>query len=283
MRYNMSWFENMKQRFHIGVPKEVPGGIWVKCDNCGTILLKEKVANNLWVCDKCDYHFRITPDNYISLLIDKGTFSETNRNMRDVDFLHFVDTKKYHHRLRAARSNTGDKSAIKTGTGKIFNRPVVIGIMDFRFIGGSISSVVGEKIVRVIDLAIKKKYPFILITQSGGARMQESTTALMQMAKTSAAIGRLSDAKLPYIVILTNPTTGGATASFAMLGDIHLAEPKALIGFAGPRVIQQSMKCELPEGFQKSEFLLEHGFCDRIVSRHNMKEELSKIISFLYD
>jgi len=279
----MSWFENMKQKFHIGVPKEVPGTIWIKCDSCGTILLKEKVSQNLWVCDKCDYHFRITPDNYISLLIDKGTFSDTNRNMRDVDFLHFVDTKKYSQRLRAARSNTGDKSAIKTGTGKIFDRPVVIGIMDFRFIGGSISSVVGEKILRAIDLAIKNKCPFILITQSGGARMQESTTALMQMAKTSAAIGRLSYAKLPYIVILTNPTTGGATASFAMLGDIHLAEPKALIGFAGPRVIQQAIKCELPEGFQKSEFLLENGFCDRIVSRHNMKEELSKIIGLLTD
>jgi len=279
----MSWFENMKQRFHIGATKEVPGGIWVKCDSCGTILLKEKVANNLWVCDKCDYHFRISPDNYLSLLIDKGTFSETNKNMRDVDFLHFVDTKKYSQRIRAAINATGDKSAIKTGTGRIFDRPVIIGIMDFRFIGGSISSVVGEKIIRAIDLAIKNKCPFILITQSGGARMQESTTALMQMAKTSAAIGILSDAKLPYIVILTNPTTGGATASFAMLGDIHFAEPKALIGFAGPRVIQQAMKCELPEGFQKSEFLLEHGFCDRIVSRHNMKEELSKLIGLLID
>ncbi len=279
----MSWFENIRQKFHFGAHKEVPGGIWVKCDSCGTILLKEKVSTNLWVCDKCDYHFRITPDNYISLLIDKGTYSEINSNMRDVDFLHFVDTKKYNQRLKAARIKTGNKSAIKTGTGKIFNRPVVIGIMDFRFIGGSISSVVGEKMVRIIDLAIKNKCPFILITQSGGARMQESTTALMQMAKTSAAIGRLSDAKLPYIVVLTNPTTGGATASFAMLGDIHFAEPKALIGFAGPRVIQQSMNCDLPEGFQKSEFLLEHGFCDRIVSRHNMKEELTKIISLLFD
>ncbi len=279
----MSWFENMKQRFHIGLPKEVPGGIWVKCESCGTILLKEKIAGNLWVCDKCEYHFKIPPDNYISLLIDKETFSETNENMRDVDFLRFDDTKKYYQRLKTARNNTGQKSAIKTGTGKIFDRPVVIGIMDFRFIGGSISSVVGEKIVRAIDLAIKRNCPFILITQSGGARMQESTTALMQMAKTSAAIGNLSDALLPYIVILTNPTTGGATASFAMLGDIHIAEPKALIGFAGPRVIQQAIKCELPKGFQKSEFLLEHGFCDRIVSRHNMKKEISKIIELLMD
>jgi len=277
----MSWFDTMKKTFHIGSRNEVPGAIWLKCDSCGAVLLKERVTNNLWVCDKCNYHFRITPDDYISLLLDEGTFSETNENMRDVDFLHFVDTKKYSQRLKTARSETGECSAIKTGTGKIFGRPVVIGILDFRFIGGSISSVVGEKIVRAIDLAINSKCPFIMITQSGGARMQESTTALMQMAKTSAAIGKLSDAKLPYIVILTNPTTGGTTASFAMLGDIHLAEPKALIGFAGPRLIKEAVKCELPEGFQRSEFLLEHGFCDRIVSRHDMKKELSNIFSLL--
>jgi acetyl-CoA carboxylase carboxyl transferase subunit beta len=279
----MSWFENMKRTFHFGTQREVPGGLWVKCTSCGAILLKERVAGNLWVCDKCDYHFSITPKDYIALLIDEGTFSETNGTMRDVDFLDFVDTKKYYHRLRAARADTGEQSAIKTGTGKINGSPVVIGIMDFRFIGGSISSVVGEKIVRAVQIAISEKCPFIIITQSGGARMQESTTALMQMAKTAAAIGQLSEAKLPYIVILTNPTTGGATASFAMLGDVHLAEPKALIGFAGPRVIQEAMKCDLPEGFQKSEFLMEHGFCDRIVSREDMKEELSRILHLLVD
>ncbi len=279
----MSWFEQMKKTLHIGHQKEVPGTIWLKCNNCGAILLKEKVTNNLWVCSKCNYHLRITPDDYISLLLDKGTFSEINGNMRDVDFLHFVDTKKYSQRLKAARSITGENSAIKTGSAKIFGRQVVIGIMDFRFIGGSISSVVGEKIVRAIEHAISLKSPFILITQSGGARMQESTTALMQMAKTAAAIGTLSEAKLPYIVVLTNPTTGGSTASFAMLGDIHIAEPKALIGFAGPRVIKEAVKCDLPEGFQKSEFLLEHGFCDRIVSRNEMKDELSKMLSLLMD
>ena len=279
----MSWFDAMKRTLHIGSHKEVPGGIWIKCESCGTVLLKEKVINNLWVCDKCNYHFKITPNDYITLLIDEGTFSEINGNMRDVDFLRFVDTKKYNQRLKIARNETGENSAIKTGTGNISGRPVVIGIMDFRFIGGSISSVVGEKIIRAINMAISLKSSFIIITQSGGARMQESTTALMQMAKTAGAISMLSDEKLPYIVILTNPTTGGATASFAMLGDIHLAEPKALVGFAGPRVIQQAMKCDLPEGFQKSEFLLEHGFCDRIVSRHNMKKELSTILSLLMD
>jgi acetyl-CoA carboxylase carboxyl transferase subunit beta len=194
-----------------------------------------------------------------------------------------VDTKKYSARISVARAETGENSAIKTGTGKINGRMAAFGIMDFRFIGGSLGSVVGEKIVRLVDEAIQRRLPLIMITQSGGARMQESTTALMQMAKTAAAIGRLSEAGLPYIVILTNPTTGGVTASYAMLGDVQLAEPKALVGFAGPRIIKQAMKCELPEGFQKSEFVLDHGYCDRIVSRHTMKEELSRILSLLMD
>lgn len=274
----MSWLDNI---FSKKPPKQIPG-LWEKCSNCGAILLKEKVIENIWTCDKCDYHFRITPDEYIKLLFDPGTFSSINESLRDVDFLRFVDTKKYASRLKAARAKTSENAALKTGEGEINGRKVVAGIMDFRFIGGSISSAVGEKMVRAIDLAIDGKMPFILITQSGGARMQESTTALMQMAKTSAAIARLQEAGLPYIVILTNPTTGGATASFAMLGDIHIAEPKALIGFAGPRVIKEAMKVDtLPEGFQSSEFLLAHGFCDMIVSRKDMKQELSKIIGHL--
>lgn len=278
----MSWFDAMKKNLRIG-ESEAPGGIWIKCDECGAILLKDRVVENLWVCGKCQYHFRITPADYIALLFDKGSFVETNAKMRDLDFLRFVDTKKYSARISVARTETGENSAIKTGTGKINGRMSAIGIMDFRFIGGSLGSVVGEKIVRLVDEAIQRHLPLIMITQSGGARMQESTTALMQMAKTAAAIGRLSEAGLPYIVILTNPTTGGVTASYAMLGDIHLAEPKALVGFAGPRIIKQAMKCELPEGFQKSEFVLEHGYCDRIVSRHDMKEELSRILSLLMD
>lgn len=274
----MSWLDNI---FSKNAPKEVPG-LWEKCNSCGAILLKEKVIENIWTCDKCDYHFRITPDDYVKLLFDKGTFKEINKSLRDVDFLRFVDTKKYAARLKIARLKTCENSAIKTGHGKINGRKTVAGIMDFRFIGGSISSAVGEKMVRAINLAIDEKMPFIMITQSGGARMQESTTALMQMAKTSAAIARLQEAGQPYIVILTNPTTGGATASFAMLGDIHIAEPKALVGFAGPRVIKEAVKVDtLPEGFQSSEFLLEHGFCDMIVSRKDMKEELSKVIGHL--
>jgi acetyl-CoA carboxylase carboxyl transferase subunit beta len=278
----MSWFDTMKRNFRIG-ESEAPGGIWVKCDDCGAILLKEKVVENLWVCDKCDYHFRITPNDYVALLLDKGSFAEMNTNLHDTDFLRFVDTKRYSARISTARSETGENSAVKTGTGKINGRPVALGIMDFRFIGGSLGSVVGEKIVRLVDEAIQRRMPLVMITQSGGARMQESTTALMQMAKTAAAIGQLSEAGLPYIVILTNPTTGGVTASYAMLGDIHLAEPKALIGFAGPRIIKETVKCELPEGFRKSEWVLDHGYCDRIVTRHRMKEELARILALLMD
>jgi acetyl-CoA carboxylase carboxyl transferase subunit beta len=277
----MSWFDAMKRNLRIGDQSEVPGGIWLKCVECGAILLKERVAENLWVCDKCDYHFRITPEDYISLIFDKNSFVETNGKLRDVDFLKFTDSKRYSARISAARSETGENSAVKTGVGKIDGRPVAAGIMDFRFIGGGLGSVVGEKITRLVDEAVQRKLPLVMITQSGGARMQESTTALMQMAKTAAAIGRLQEARLPYIVILTHPTTGGVTASFAMLGDIHFAEPKALIGFAGPPVIKAALKCELPEGFQKSAFVFEHGYCDRIVSRQNMKTELSDVLSLL--
>ncbi|MFA6471036.1 MAG: acetyl-CoA carboxylase, carboxyltransferase subunit beta [Candidatus Latescibacterota bacterium] len=279
----MSWFDIMKKNLRIGDERDVPGGMWVKCEECGAILLKERVIQNLWVCDKCEYHFRITPNDYISLMFDKNSFVETNRALKDVDFLKFVDTKKYSARISAARSETGENSAIKTGTGKIFGRPAAAGIMDFRFIGGSLGSVVGEKIVRLIDDAVDKKLPVIMVTQSGGARMQESTTALMQMEKTSAAVGLLADAKLPYIVVMTNPTSGGVTASFGMLGDVQLAEPKAFIGFAGPRIIKAALKCELPEGFQKTDFVFEHGYCDRIVSRQHLKEELSKILSHFMD
>ena len=281
--YGMSWLESMKNRFNIGVRKDVPGSIWVKCDDCGAILFRDKLAENLWVCDACDFHFRITPDDYIPLLLDKGTFAEINSGMRSIDFIRFRDTKKYSDRIKTAQNDTGSKSAIQTGTGKLSGRTVALGVMDFRFIGGSLGSVVGEKIVRLIETAISKKLPLILVTQSGGARMQESTTSLMQMAKTSAAIGQLLDAGLPYIVILTNPTTGGVTASFAMLGDIHIAEPKALIGFAGPRVIKEAMKCDLPEGFQKSDFVLDNGFCDMILSRRVMKREIAKTLNLLLE
>ncbi len=277
----MSWLETIRSSF--SDRRDVPGSIWVKCDDCGAILFREKLSENLNVCSVCNYHFRISPDEYIKLLADEGTFAPINDDLTSVDFLRFRDTKKYTERIKAAQSATGEKSAIKTGVGKLAKRPVAIGIMDFRFIGGSLGSVVGEKIVRLIDNAIEKQLPVVMITQSGGARMQESTISLMQMAKTAAAVGQLKAAGLPYIVILTNPTTGGVTASYAMLGDIHIAEPKALIGFAGPRIIIEVMKCELPEGFQKSEYLMEHGFCDMIVTRHEMKKTIARILSLLMD
>ena len=276
----MSWFEQMKITF---TRRKAPEIMWVKCDDCGAVLLRDSLKDALWICDTCNYHFRITPDDYIRLLIDETTFSETAHKLGSVDFLKFRDTKKYSERIRAAESATGARSAILTGTGRINKRMVALGIMDFRFIGGSLDSVVGEKIVRIAETALSKKLPLIMITQSGGARMQESAVSLMQMAKTSASIGRLHDAGLPYIVILTNPTTGGVTASFAMLGDVNIAEPKALVGFAGPRVIKEAVKCDLPEGFQKSEYVLEHGFCDMIVSRHEMKKTLAKVLANLLD
>jgi len=278
----MSWLETMKNRF-IGARKDVPGSIWVKCDSCGAILFREKLADNLWVCDTCNYHLGITPNDYVNLLVDQKTFVELNPKLRSVDFLRFRDSKKYSERLKIAQAATGTRSAILTGIGAIDGRKVAIGIMDFRFIAGSLGSVVGEKLVRLIGKAKKDRLPLIVVTQSGGARMQESTMSLMQMAKTSAAIASYSETGLPYIVILTNPTTGGVTASFAMLGDIHIAEPKALIGFAGPRIIKEAMKCDLPEGFQKSEYVLEHGFSDMIVSRKDMKQTVSRILSLLID
>ena len=280
----MTWLETMRKRFHIGEYRpEVPGSIWVKCDDCGSILFRDKFSENLFVCNNCNFHARIGPDDYIALLLENNSFTEMDQRLRSVDFLRFRDSKKYTDRLKSAQAKTGEKDAIRTGTGMLSGREVAIGIMNFSFIGGSLGSVVGEKIVRLVDYALEHRLPLIMITQSGGARMQESTTSLMQMAKTSAAIGQLKDAGLPYIVILTNPTTGGVTASYAMLGDIHIAEPKALIGFAGPRVIREAMKCELPEGFQKSEYLMEHGFCDMIVSRHDMKETVSRVLSLLLD
>ncbi len=279
----MSWLETMRNRFNIGVRKDVPGSIWVKCDDCGAILFREKLTENHWVCDNCDFHFRIPPEDYINLLLDMDSFQELDAVLSSVDFLRFKDSRKYSDRIKTAQHDTGARSAVTTGAGAINGRQVAFGVMNFKFIGGSLGSVVGEKIVRLVDAAIEKNLPLIIVSQSGGARMQESTTSLMQMAKTSAAIGLLKDAGLPYIVILTNPTTGGVTASFAMLGDIHIAEPKALIGFAGPRVIREAMKCELPDGFQKSEFVLDSGFCDMIVKRHDMKHEVGKVLGLLMD
>jgi acetyl-CoA carboxylase carboxyl transferase subunit beta len=261
----------------------LPEGLWTKCENCGEIIHKSQLELNLWTCHKCNFHFRITSREYIDILIDRGTFKEMDKKMRSVDVLNFVDTKPYKDRLKEAMKNTGLNEAIVTGTGKMNGISVVIGVMDFRFIGGSMGSVVGEKVARAIEKSLKTKNPLIIVSASGGARMMESALSLMQMAKTSAMLTKLSEAGIPYISILTDPTTGGVTASYAMLGDINIAEPGALIGFAGPRVIKQATGKDLPEGFQRSEFLLEHGFIDLIVHRKELKNRVVQILKLLLE
>jgi acetyl-CoA carboxylase carboxyl transferase subunit beta len=235
----------------------------------------------MWVCPSCGFHERIGSDEYFSLLFDEGKFKELNANMTSADPLGFTDSKPYPARIKAAIGSTGLKDAIKTAYGKLQGKEVVIACMDFKFIGGSMGTVVGEKIARGIDHSIKTKKPFILISKSGGARMMEGALSLMQMAKTSAKLSLLSKAGIPYISVLTDPTTGGVTASFAMLGDLNIAEPNALIGFAGPRVVKETIKAELPEGFQRSEFLLEKGFLDQVVHRNELKARLSSFLGFL--
>ena len=251
-------------------------GKWIKCDNCKEILYKDDVKNNLSVCPNCGKHFRLSARRRIEQVIDKDTFIEIDENLHTTNPIKF---EGYTQKIDLLEEKTKIKEAIKIGTGKIHNIDVAIGVMDGNFLMGSMGEVVGEKIVHLVDLAIEKRLPVIIFCVSGGARMQEGMISLMQMAKTSAALAKLEKAGLLYISVLTDPTTGGVTASFASLGDIILAEPGALIGFAGPRVIEQTIKEKLPEGFQRAEFLLEHGFVDRIVERKNMREELYKILT----
>ena len=251
-------------------------GKWIKCDNCKEILYKDDVKNNLSVCPNCGKHFRLSARRRIDQVIDKDTFIEIDENLHTTNPIKF---EGYIQKIDLLEEKTKIKEAIKIGTGKINNIDVAIGVMDGNFLMGSMGEVVGEKIVHLVDLAIEKRLPVIIFCVSGGARMQEGMISLMQMAKTSAALAKLEKAGLLYISVLTDPTTGGVTASFASLGDIILAEPGALIGFAGPRVIEQTIKEKLPEGFQRAEFLLEHGFVDRIVERKNMREELYKILT----
>ncbi len=275
----MAWFKRSKANINPESQKsDIPDGMWEKCPGCGEILHRKQLEQNLWVCEKCNYHFRISADDYINILIDQGSFRELNRKMRSADPLEFVDTKKYKSRVDTVIKSTGLYDAIKTGTGLLEGREVALACMDFKFIGGSMGSVVGEKISRLIDRALKYRLPVIIISASGGARMMEGALSLMQMAKTSAKLSRLADAKIPYISLLTDPTTGGTTASFAMLGDFNIAEPKALIGFAGPRVIKQTIGRDLPEGFQTSEFLVDHGFVDLIANRKELKATISSLL-----
>ncbi len=273
----MGWFNRLKKGINTDTKdkKNIKEGLWYKCPECKKIVPMEDHINNIKVCE-CGYHDRMSTKEYFKLLLDNDKYKELDTNLHSKDPLGFVDTKKYTDRLVAAMKKTGLKDAITTVHGKIDNQDIVIAAMNFEFIGGSMGSVVGEKIARAIDYSIKNKIPFMIISKSGGARMMEAAFSLMQMAKTAAKLNQLSKAKIPYISLLLDPTTGGVTASYAMLGDINIAEPGALIGFAGPRVIRDTVGRDLPEGFQRSEFLLEHGFLDYIVERKNLKETLSK-------
>jgi acetyl-CoA carboxylase carboxyl transferase subunit beta len=278
----MAWFKRSKENISSdGQKKDIPDGMWTKCSGCSEIIHKKELDKNLFTCPKCNFHFRIGSKEYFEILLDDGTFKELNKKMRSVDPLKFSDTKSYATRVESTIKKTGLYDAVRTGEGMMNGIPVVIACMDFAFIGGSMGSVVGEKIARATDIARKKRQPMIIISSTGGARMMEGALSLMQMAKMSAKLAQLSDAGVPYISILTDPTTGGVTASFAMLGDIHIAEPAALIGFAGPRVIKQTIGKDLPNGFQRSEFLMDKGFVDLVVHRKELKETTTKVIRSL--
>ncbi|MBK9175427.1 MAG: acetyl-CoA carboxylase carboxyltransferase subunit beta [Flavobacteriales bacterium] len=274
----MGWFTRTKEGITTSTEekKETPEGLWYKCPQCDEIVTSEDHENNLWVCAKCNYHEKIGSEEYFALLFDDHKYTEIAPDLIAGDPLHFEDTKKYTDRLAKTRKDTGLNDALKAAEGKLDKHYVVIACMDFRFIGGSMGSVVGEKIALAADQALKRKCPLVIISKSGGARMMEAGFSLMQMAKTSAKLTLLAKKKLPYVSVLTDPTTGGVTASFAMLGDLNIAEPKALIAFAGPRVVRETIGRDLPEGFQTSEFVLEHGFLDKIVDRKNLKAFLAK-------
>lgn len=278
----MTWFRKEKKRL-VGHKRELPPDVWEKCDQCGEIIYREKLAENFNVCTSCGYHFRIQPADYTRLLLDLSLEEEYDAELRSVDPLEFVGPTRYAERYERALKKGITKEAVLTGRGHIDGRAVKLGVMDFGFIGGSMGSVVGEKIARVAERALEDEDPLIIVSASGGARMMEGVLSLMQMAKTSSALGRLHKSRLPYISILTHPTTGGVTASFAMLGDIIIAEPGALIGFAGPRVIEQTIGQELPDGFQRAEFLLEHGMVDIVVQRPELKSTVSRVLNHMLD
>ena len=277
----MAWFRKDKKPLKAQDRRDVPTDVFDKCKGCGEILYRERLAQNLHVCPTCGYHLRIGADAYVSLLIDSGTFQELDTGLRASDPLTFTDLKPYLDRIVEAEAK-GKEEAVISGTGELSGIPLALAVMDFDFIGGSMGSVVGEKIARAGHAALKDKIPFIIVSASGGARMQEGIYSLMQMAKTSTVLARLHDAGLPFVSILTHPTTGGVTASYAMLGDVNIAEPGALIGFAGPRVIEETIKQELPAGFQRSEFLREHGMVDRVVDRRELKGMVATILRHQY-
>ena len=283
MEEKVPWWK----RFRKGVQttteekKETPEGVWHKCQHCKNTMLVTKLKENLHVCPECNFHERIDAEEYFNIIFNHNKYEELFPDMIPVDFLHFTDLKPYQRRIEEAMDTTGLREAMRVGVGECGEQPLLVAAMDFSFIAGSMGSVMGEKISRSIDYCLEHKTPLLIISKSGGARMMESAFSLMQMAKTSAKLNLLADAKIPYISLMTNPTTGGVTASFAMLGDLNIAEPGALIGFAGPRVIEETMKKKLPEGFQTSEFQLENGFLDFIVDRKQLRDKLQIVLSLI--
>jgi acetyl-CoA carboxylase carboxyl transferase subunit beta len=280
----MSWFKREKKAIEQATPPEErrvrTEGLWTKCESCRAIVFRKDLEENLFVCPKCEFHFRMNAKQRVTLLLD-GKWTEHDAGMVSTDPLKFVDTKPYAKRIKEAQKKLGMNDAIITAEGRLNGKPVICCAMEFGFIGGSMGAVVGEKVTRAIEMSMETRQPLIVVSCSGGARMMEGTISLMQLAKVSAALARLDEEKLPYISVLTDPTTGGVTASFAMLGDLNIAEPGALIGFAGPRVIEQTIRQKLPEGFQRSEFLLEHGFLDAVVPRKDLKGFISNAIDLL--
>ncbi len=278
----MAWKRSVEYILKPKKRKGIPEGLWTKCLSCSRILYTEQLLKNLKVCPKCDYHFRLSSKERLAQLLEENSFEEIDANLESVDPLKFEDSQTYPERIKEAQEKTGLREAVITGEGKIGAYKTAVGFFDFPFLGGSMASVVGEKICRLIERAGEKGLPLVIVSASGGARMQEGILSLMQMAKTSAALSRYSKKALPYISILTDPTTGGVSASFAFLADIIIAEPGALIGFAGPRVIEQTVKQKLPDKFQKAEFLLEHGMVDMVVHRKNLKTSLLKIFKLFH-
>jgi acetyl-CoA carboxylase carboxyl transferase subunit beta len=284
----MAWFRKVREPKEPREPREqrsskVPEGLWVKCDSCRQILYNKELARNYKICPKCGFHFRLSAAERLRMLFDGEQYTELEGELRSTDPLRFRDTKRYRDRLAEYEESIGTSDAIMIGSGTLDGIPVLIGAMEFFFLGGSMGSVVGEKVTRAAERALAERRPLILVSTSGGARMQEGILSLMQMGKIAAALSRLSEAAVPYISVMTDPTTGGVTASFAMLGDLNVAEPGALICFAGPRVIEQTIRQTLPDGFQRAEFLLDHGMLDFVVERSEMKATLARCLRFLWD
>jgi acetyl-CoA carboxylase carboxyl transferase subunit beta len=277
----MSWFKRDRKKIETTEKKEIPGDLWQKCPSCGDILYRKDLAQRAWICSKCGHHFRVAADDYLEILLDEGSFEEHDADLESVDALGFVDTQPYRERLQQYRERTGRNDAVVCGIGVIDGIEVSIAVMDFNFMGGSMGSVVGEKVARAIERSLQREIPLVVVSASGGARMQEGVLSLMQMAKTSALLAALDRQGLPFVAVDTDPTTGGVTASYAMLGDVVYAEPRAQIGFAGPRVIKQTIGQDLPDEFQTAEFVLEHGFVDAVVSRVRLKRVVSRTLRWM--